>query len=541
VRRLLAAATLVAAIVLLGAAPASAHAVLEASTPGDGAQLDTPPDTVRLEFNEQVSAALGGLRVYAADGGRVDEGETRSDGTVVEVDLRDDLPDGAYVATYRVVSADGHPVQGGLVFSVGDTDADPALISEFFDEGTDRVWEVAGAVFRFLAYAGTLLAAGGATFLAFVHDGGPERDRLRRLVRVGALVGAVGILAALPIQATLATGQGIGAIFQSGVLGEVLHEGVGLATVLGLAGLVLLVVAGDRRLLVGAGVVVAAGSFAFSGHTRSTDVEALAVVSAVVHTVAAAAWFGGLVLLTLVLRGRRDEEDHTSSAAMVGRFSRVATVAVVGVGVAGIALSWSEVRALRALTSTTYGWTLVAKVAVVLVVGLIGAHNRLRVVPAIQRSAKATRAWDLLRKSVRLEAAGLVIAIALTAVLVNVTPARSAAGVGGIFTETVDLSGGNGSVNVVVDPNHAGRNSVHLYFYDEDDRPAEIEDGVTVRFALPSDEIGPIVREPFRAGPNHFQVDGNELATGGRWTIEVDAQVSRFETATAEVEVLVGG
>ena len=186
-------------------------------------------------------------------------------------------------------------------------------------------------------------------------------------------------------------------------------------------------------------MLLAAGSFALSGHTRSTDNELLAVSAAIVHTVTAAVWFGGLVLLAVVLWGRRDEDEHTSSAGMVGRFSRVATVCVLAVGAAGVALSWSEVRALRALTSTTYGWTLLAKVGVVLVVGLIGAHNRFRVVPAIRRSPSATRAWSLLRKSVRLEAAALVVAIALTAVLVNVTPARSAAGIGEIFSETVAL------------------------------------------------------------------------------------------------------
>ncbi|MET0913388.1 MAG: copper resistance protein CopC [Acidimicrobiales bacterium] len=539
-RRLLAAAALVAALLLLGAAPASAHAVLEASTPGDGARLDTPPERVRLEFNEPVSADLGGLRVFSADGDRVDVGETRADGEVVAVDLQDDLADGAYVATYRVVSDDGHPVQGGLVFSVGDVEADPALISQFFDEGSDRAWEIAGAVFRFLAYAGALLAAGGAFFLAFVHDRGPEEDRLRRLVRRAAGVGAVGILAALPIQAALGTGQGFGAITQDGVLGDVLQEGVGLATFLGLLGLVLLVLGETSRAVIGAGVLLAAGSFALSGHTRSTDYELLAVSAAIVHTVTAAVWFGGLVLLAAVLWGRRDEEDHTSSAGMVGRFSRVATVCVVAVGAAGVALSWSEVRALRALTSTTYGWTLLAKVGVVLVVGLIGAHNRFRVVPAIQRSPSATRAWSLLRKSVRLEAAALVVAIALTAVLVNVTPARSAAGIGEIFSETVAL-GDAGSVNIVVDPNQAGRNAIHLSVSDADGRPAEIADDVSVSLSLPSDDIGPIVREPFRAGPAHFQIDGNELVTGGRWTIQVTADISRFESATGEVEVLVGG
>jgi len=163
----------------------------------------------------------------------------------------------------------------------------------------------------------------------------------------------------------------------------------------------------------------------------------------------------------------------------------------------------------------------------------------LRVVPAIERSPSAPRAWSLLRRSVRLEALALVVAIALTAVLVNVTPARNEAGIGGIFSETVPL-GDIGSVNVVVDPNQAGRNAVHLYFYDEDGRAADLTDDVSLSLSLPADDIGPIVREPFRAGPNHFQIDGDELVTGGRWVIAVTSAVSRFEEATAEVEVLVG-
>jgi len=530
---------LIGGLVLLGAAPASAHAGLVSSDPADGARLDTAPEVVTLEFTEPVSVELGGVRVFASDGDRVDVGDTRSDAEIVEVDLEADLPDGAYVVTYRIVSADGHPVQGGLVFSVGDVEADPGLLGEFFDDGDDRGWEITAAFFRFVAYAGVLLAAGGAFFLAFVHDGGPEQPRLRRLVRIGAVVGAIGIVAAVPLLATLATGQGLGAIAESGVFGEVLKDGVGPATALGLVGLLMLFLGDRHRVPVAIGAALAAGSFALSGHTRSTENELLAVGAAIVHTLAAAAWFGGLVLLAFTLADRRDEPDHSSSAGMVGRFSLLATISVIAVGLAGAVLSWSEVRALSALTSTTYGWTLLAKVAVVLVVGLIGAHNRFRVVPTIQRSPTAPRAWSLLRRSVRFEAVGLVLAIALTAVLVNVTPARNEAGVGGIFSETVAL-GDVGSVSIVVDPNQAGRNAIHLYFYDEDGRAAEVAEDVTVSLSLPASDIGPIVREPFRAGPAHFQIDGDELVTGGRWVIEVTAAVSRFEEATAEVEVLVG-
>ncbi len=543
-----AAAALAALLILLtlalGAAPASAHAVLEASSPGDGARLDEAPTDVRLEFNEPVSADLGGVRVFAADGDRVDEGETRVDGGVVTVGLAD-LDDGAYAVTYRVVSEDGHPVQGGLVFSVGDATADPALLSQFFDEGANRTWEVAAALVRFVAYAGVLLAAGTAFFLTFVHDGGAGTPRVRRLSTGAAVVGAIGLIAALPLQAALATGTGLGAIAEDGVLSSVLGDGVGWSIGLGLIGLGLLVAGRGRRVPVVVGLLLGAGAFALAGHTRSSDVEALAVLAAGVHAVVAAVWWGGLVALALVLRPRHDEADHTSSAGVVTGFSRAATVSVLLVGATGLVLTWSEVRAVRALGDTAYGWTLLAKVAVVGVVALIGAHNRFRVVPAIERASGA-RAWSLLRRSVAVEALALVLAVGLTAVLVNVTPARTEAGVGGLFSETVPLVDNGtgeeiGTVNVVVDPNRAGRNTIHFYFYDPDGRAVDLAEEVTVSLTLPANDLGPIVREPVRAGPAHFQIDGDELVTGGRWDIAVDARLSRFEAATAEVEALVGG
>jgi copper transport protein len=538
-KRLVAAAALAAAVLLLAAAPASAHAVLESSTPGDGAQLDEAPTEVRLEFNESVSADLGGVRVYESGGDRVDEGAVRVDGGVVSVDLRNGLGDGAYVATYRVVSADGHPVQGGIVFSVGDVEADPALLSQFFDEGADRPWQVAGAFFRWIAYGGTLLAAGGAIFLAAVHDGRDDRPRLQRVVLVAAVVGAVGILAALPVQAALATGEGAGALFQSGVLREVLQEGVGLSIGLSLAGLAVLVVGRDRRIYAFVGAALACGGFAFSGHTRSTDAEALAVTADIAHVLAAGVWFGGLVLLAFTLRDRRVAGDSASGADVVSRFSQLAAITIVVLTAAGLALTWSEVRALHALTSTTYGWTLLAKVGVAALVGLVALYNRYRLVPAVQK-AEAPRAWGLLGRTLRVEALGLVVVLAITAALVNVTPARSAAGIGEIFSGDIDL-GDAGSVNVVVDPAQAGFNQIHLYFYDADGRPADIADEVVLNLSLPAADIGPIRREPVRAGPNHFQLDGNDLVTGGRWIIEVVAAISRFESASGEVEVLVGG
>jgi copper transport protein len=342
------------------------------------------------------------------------------------------------------------------------------------------------------------------------------------------------VIAAIPIAAARITGLGLGAMTEPGVAEEVLQDGVGLSTGIVLLGLAALLVGrGHRRLLTVAGAVAATAGFAFSGHTTTAHPRWLVTVSDAAHAFAGAVWLGGLIALVAVLRARRGDAAATAGP-VVGRFSSLAAVALLAVAVCGLLVGWREVRTLDALTSTTYGKLLLAKVAIVAAVAAVGAWNRFRLVPAMTTAPK--RAAARLHRAVVAESAALLGAVAITAILVNVTPAATAAGVGQIFSETVPL--GDGSVNVVVDPNRAGENEIHLYVFDEAGRVSgEDFDEVTLRLSLPSAEIGPLERDPFLAGPGHYQLDGNELSIAGRWTIEVVARVNTFDQLTAAVEV----
>jgi len=524
------------AVVLL-ATPAAAHATLVAVDPPDGARLDRSPDQVQLTFSENVSASLGGVRVLDSSGRRVDEGAARVAGAVVAIDLAPDLPDGTYVISFRIVSADGHPVRGGSVFGVGEGDVDTTALGRVREGDDDRLWEVVGAIGRGFAYAGTLLATGGVAFLLLAHRGGPERSALVRIARVGAVVGGVASLVALPVQAALGTGQGPWSLFDDGVLSEVLADGVGLALALALAGLLAAVVLLDRsRPFALAGAVVAAASFAASGHTRVGDLAALATVADAVHLLVVAVWGGGLVLLWWTLRARRRSgtAEPLDSARVVTRFSTMATVTIVAAGVTGTTLAWNEVRSLDALTDTGYGRLLLVKVAVVALVAGLGAYNHLRLVPALQRG-KATAALQQLGRTLRLESVGLVAVVAATAVLVVVTPARTSAE-GGPVERVIEL-GDLGSVQLVVAPARAGLNQIHLYTFDPDGRPTDIAESVDLQLALPAAGLGPLDRQATRAGPAHLQLNGDDLAVGGTWQITVRVRSDRFTEVSGTVEV----
>jgi copper transport protein len=176
------------------------------------------------------------------------------------------------------------------------------------------------------------------------------------------------------------------------------------------------------------------------------------------------------------------------------------------------------------------------KVGLVIPIVLIGAYNHFRLVPAIQEAAaKGRDAFRHLLRTVRFESLGLVVVLVLAAALVSTPPARTAAGIGTIYSDTKPI--GQDSVNLVVDPNRAGANSIHLYLLDQSGRPAALAQSVELDLSLPSANLGPIVRQPSVAGPGHYLLDSNDLSIAGAWTIVVRAQVSKFEENTATFTV----
>lgn len=99
-------ATLLSVVALVGlAGSASAHAVLDGSSPQDGARVDREPAEVSLTFDEAVQPIPASDEVISSTGVRVDTGQLRqsADGTTIVLPLRPGLPAGTYSATWRVV------------------------------------------------------------------------------------------------------------------------------------------------------------------------------------------------------------------------------------------------------------------------------------------------------------------------------------------------------------------------------------------------------------------------------------------------------
>ena len=110
---------LLSAAGMLGlAGPAFAHSKLLGIDPADGASLDAGPTNVALTFNEDMPPGFDVLFVLGPDGKEWQSGQVTTSGPVVSVAVAPLGPAGTYRVGYRVVSADGHPVEGRTSFTL---------------------------------------------------------------------------------------------------------------------------------------------------------------------------------------------------------------------------------------------------------------------------------------------------------------------------------------------------------------------------------------------------------------------------------------
>lgn len=136
-------AAVLSSLALWAASPAHGHDVLVDHSPADGAVLDEAPDDIVLTFNNEVldmGAEATVVRVTDASGQDIETDPPSVQNRDVVTRLHD-LPDGAYRVVWRVVSSDGHPIQGTFTFAVG-PDAEAALdalpaIGDPVDDGQD--------------------------------------------------------------------------------------------------------------------------------------------------------------------------------------------------------------------------------------------------------------------------------------------------------------------------------------------------------------------------------------------------------------------
>jgi copper transport protein len=521
--------------VLLGpAGPASAHAALVNSDPGSGTIVPDAPNKVTLTFSESIQLISGKIQVLAPDGSRADQGDPQATGTSVVIPLRSGGGRGTYLVSYRVVSADSHPVAGSLTFSVGAASTPPTEAAGA--ESVDPVVRALIPVGKYLGYAGLVLLVGPVLVLALLWPHRLSRRGPSRLVwtGVGLILGST--LLALWLQAPYTTGSGLSGVSLDD-LRDVLGSTFGAVMLVRLG---VIVAAGFllRPLLRGDGGeskadlallgvlgVAALATWPLTGHPTASPVAGVSVVVDAIHLAAMAVWLGGLVMLVGFLLRRANEREL---GAILPIWSRWAATAVAALILAGAVQALIEVASFKGLVDNTYGRLILVKIGLAAVVIALAAVSR-----RLVRSRTAEQGPGLLRRLVVAELVVTAVVLGVTAALVQIPPPRTASAVDSASTSTTisqTLTDKSVSLQVDVFPATVGNNSLHLYAYTPDNKPLPVVEW-TATAALPAKGIEPIEVPLLRITDFHA-IGDIALPAAGDWTFKFTVRTSDIDQTT---------
>jgi len=530
-------------------APASAHARLVNTEPASGTVLASAPSELRLVFNESVGPVASAFTLYDSSGryggddGRV---SATSVDTVVTAALPPSLPDGSYLLSWRVVSADAHPINGLLPFVVGSPSAQPVAAPAADPESLRNPVNLLYLALQVLGYLGLLGAVGLVVFDRVVLLSATADHRGRaRLLALGLGLAAVsyGLLVGLTV--VRERGVALSGLLESATWREGLTTSAAATLALAVCGGALLLLAARLPGTVGrgaalAGALVAISSVLPTGHTRTYGPGWLVVGLDLVHAATAAVWFGGLIGLGLhLLRARRTQADPVPVAAVVARFSALAGGLVVLLGVSGVALAVIIVGTFRTLVQTDYGQALLVKLAVVAVIALLAVWNRVHLVGAVQRRGAPEAQWRRLRGAVVDEGALLVVTLAVTGLLTMQSPTVPDGPVPAGVPEVQRVSFGTGSLQGSVTPGRVGANTLEFVLRDASGAPLETEDEPTVSARQSAENIGPLQPAVEQvAGTSRYKAE-LQLPVPGTWEVEVSLPSQGFEPVQGRLEVTV--
>ena len=514
-------AMLALAVLLAQVGAALAHAALNATAPAEGAVVETAPALYSLTFSEPVSPLS--LRLVRPDGSSVALDRFAVRGDSVEIEAPSDVGRGTHVLSWRVVSADGHPVGGSAVFSVGEPSARAPDVADDVDR-TVRGWLWAS---RVALYAGLFVGVGGAFARRILMQ---EAVAGGRLIAAALMLGAAGAIVSLGFQGLDALGAPVGRFAEPVVWSAGSSTSYGGTVIAALAAFAL---AGGALALNGFPAKLAALSawllagvaLALSGHASAASPQWLMRPAVFLHSAAITIWIGALVPLGLALR-----RNLPGAVQALHRFSRIIPAIVAVLVLAGIVLAAVQVEQPAALLDTAYGEVFLVKLALLIGLFLLAAINRWSLTaPAEAGDPAAARR---LARSIAIES--LVVLLIFGAVAAwRFTPPPRALAAAAAMPATTHIHTAKAMADVTISPGRAGTVSVSAIVMTGDFGPLDAKE-VTFVFSNPDAGIEPFRRKAEKPGDGSWRADGIVLPLPGEWSVRVDVLISDFELARLE-------
>jgi copper transport protein len=412
---------LVALAALAFPAAASAHATLKSTTPPYGHEVGASPRTIRLHFDQHVKLLPGAVKVLDVNGRDHALGSHSIRGDVIA--RVGPLPRGGYTVRWQGVSADSHVVSGVWTFGVGVKA--PAIGAAYGAGGPTLVEKVV----RWVWFLGIALMIGALGLRLVVLRGLLVPLRLERRIAVAAGLGAVVALEAGIAAFSLNCEDALQLSFGRYLYGDLspmsttrfgrafIVMTLAFALVLALVYLSWLL---DRVVFQWPAFAIAlvfAGGLSVSGHDAVDPGSSwLSEVADWLHLSAASLWIGGLATMAVLLWTGAPELRR---AAFL-RFSRLASVLVAVILLAGLYLGYVRLLHVSDLWTTGYGRVLLVKSALFGLALGWGALHHFVLRPRLERSQEIAPAG--IRRSLLAESLIGVAVLLAAAVLVDSRP-----------------------------------------------------------------------------------------------------------------------
>ncbi|WP_298872124.1 CopD family protein [uncultured Bradyrhizobium sp.] len=508
-------AALATLLVLVGTTTgAMAHAALISVEPASGSILASAPKAVELRFNEAVTP--GAIQLIDGAGKARDDARVTAAGESISVAMPPDLPRGTAVVSYRVISQDGHPVAGSVIFSVGAPTATQPVANADVPLQT-LIW-----LSRIGLYLGLFVGVGGVFFgrwiaWSMIGMGVPRMALLIGIPSAVVSLGALGLdLLGLPLAAMVTAAPWSIAFATS----------AGPALLVAIVAMLLALMALSRawygRVFAATAFAGVGLSIAMTGHAATASPEMLMRPAVFVHGLAVAFWIGALAPLAALVK-----KPTPTVLPLLNRFSRMAVPVVVALALTGLTLAIIQLEKLSALIETSYGLILSIKLALVLSLLGLAALNRYRLTPALAKNRGAASA---LKRSILLECGAALGIFAVVAGWRFTPPPRT------IVPETplaIHIHTDKAMFQVLVSPGKAGVDDFVLQLMTGQATPLKAKEA-TLTLSLPERSIEPMERDAKLGPDGYWHVRKVELPFAGRWHVRIDALVTDFEKITLE-------
>ncbi|HEY0212070.1 MAG TPA: CopD family protein [Paenirhodobacter sp.] len=481
----------------LGTATAFAHASLISTDPPEGSILQQSPTQLVLTFNEAVRPLVARLSAPGTTH-LLDPPQVR--GLSLIYPLPADLGRGSHLLSWRVTSADGHPLAGASLFSIG---AETGL------SAPETAAPLTSRVLLWGARAGLIMAVlvgvGGALFRAVLPDhrrGDGADTALRRVVIIGlGLIVPVGGLQGLDLLGLPPGGLLSAAPWQQAIIGP-----PALALLLTAGALMAALRPGGWHAV--AALILAAAGAATSGHAATAPPQWLMRPATGAHVAAAIMWIGALIPLGVSLAAGRQTP--------LARFSQNIPW-VIGVLLAsGGAIAVVQLGTVQALWTTVYGQVLAVKLGLVAALLLVALANRIWLTRRAERGDTAP-----LRRAIAVEIGLAVLVVAVLSLWRFTPPPRT------IPPPLPDLvqrfTAGPISATLIITPPREGPIQVRMTDLQDNGAPIAAQ-SVQIEFTKPAYGLGPFRRE----------VTGSQdlgtfvLPLDGFWVVTLRVQLSDF-------------